>query len=91
MERTAEINFVTKSERCFFIFKKCKEGVPVSEAGWDNNVVSSTFVRYGMVSGDSGNDGSRSEAARNPKWVAPRKQKAGVWTGVVSRGPGVKG
>ena len=77
MEWTAEINFVAKSERCFFVFEKREECVPVSEAGWDGDVICGTFVRNGMVTGDSGNDEARSEAARNPKWVAPRKQKAG--------------
>ena len=78
MERTTEITFVAKCERCFFVFEKCEEGVPISEAGWDDNVVCGTFVRNGVVSSDSGNDETRSEAARNPKWVAPCKQKAGV-------------
>ena len=78
MERTAEITFVAKCERCFFVFEKRKEGVPVSKAGWDDNVVCGTFVHNGVVTGDTGNDEMRSEAARNPKWVAPRKQKAGV-------------
>ena len=84
MERTTEITFVAKCKRYFFVFEKREEGVPISETGWDDNVVCSTFVRNGVVSGDLGNDGARSEAARNPKWVAPRKQKAGVWTGAVS-------
>ena len=78
MERTAEINFIAKRERCFFVFEKREEGVPVSKAGWDGDVVCSTFMRDGVVSGDSGNDETRSEAARNPKWVAPHKQKAGI-------------
>ena len=56
MERTSEINFIAKSERCFFVFEKREEGVPVSKAGWDDNVVCGTFVRNGVVSGDSGND-----------------------------------
>ena len=91
VERATEINFVAKCDRCFFIFEKREEGVPVSKAGWDGNVVCGTFVRNGVISGDSGNDETQSKAARNPKRVAPRKQKAGVWTGAVSRGPGVKG
>ena len=78
MERTTEITFVAKRERCFFVFEKREEGVPVSKAGWDGNVVCSTFVHNGVVTGDSRNDGTCSEAARNPKWVAPRKQKAGI-------------
>ena len=78
VEQTTEINFVVKRERCFFVFEKCEEGVPVSKAGWDDNMVCSTFMRNGMVTGDSGNDETWSEAARNPKWVAPCKQKAGV-------------
>ena len=78
MDWTAEVDLVTKSERSFFVFEKREEGVPISEAGWDDNVICGTFVRNGVVSGDSRNGETRSEAARNPKWVAPRKQKAGV-------------
>ena len=66
MERTAEINLVPKSERCFFVFEKREEGVPVSKAGWDGNVVCGTFVRNGVVTGDSGNDGNAERGGSKP-------------------------
>ena len=66
MERTMEINFVAKHERCFFVFEKCEEGVPVSKTGWDDNVVCSTFVRNGVISGDSGNDGNAERGGSKP-------------------------
>ena len=67
VEWTVEINFVLKSERCFFVFEKREEGVPVSETGWDDHVVCSTFVRDGVVSGDSGNDEFAGQGSSKPK------------------------
>ena len=66
MERTTEINFVMQSERCFFVFEKHEEGVPVSEVGWDGNAVCGTFVRDGVISGDARNDGNVKQGGLKP-------------------------
>ena len=56
MERVREITFVMKCDWAILFLKEGKECVPVTELGWDEDMISGTFVHFRVVLGDAWND-----------------------------------
>ena len=57
MERAIEISFVTKDDWLILFLKEGEERIPVIQSGWDEDVVSGTFMCFGVVTCDARNGG----------------------------------
>ena len=52
VEQARECILVTKCDWVILFLKEGEECIPVVESGWDEDVVSSTFLHFGVVSGN---------------------------------------
>ena len=57
MEWTIEVTFVMKGDWLILYLKEGEECIPVIKLGQDEDMVSSTFVHFGVVAGDMRNGG----------------------------------
>ena len=57
IEWAREIIFVAKCDQVVLFLKEGKGCVPIVESGWDEDVISSTFVCFRVVLGDAWNGG----------------------------------